>query len=105
MKPSNTVADPLILDMFADLLSLDLTVQNLMALEDLAMVDLVSDQAVSDQADQADHVSAQVSVDHAQEETATNQDLDLPTVVTIAHSARQQPLPLDLSQLQNRKLS
>ena len=101
VKPTNTVADPL---------SLGLMVQNLMTPEDLALVDLVSDQAVLDQADQADHadhadhVSAQASVDHALEEAATIQDLDPPTVVTIAHSARQQPLLLDLSQLQNRKL-
>ena len=118
-QPTQNVLNPLVKlsSTLADLLSLiilDLTAHQVLAIVDLALAEPhVSDQAlevVSDQAPEvvsdlvvAEEVSDQDSADQAPEETASIQDLDLPSVATRAHLARHQPLTLDLSQSQTWK--
>ena len=105
VKLSNTLADLL------SLIILDLTAHQISATVDLASAEHhVSDQAPEEVLDQAteevsdlvvaEEVSDQDSADQAPEETASIQDLDLPSVATRAHSARHQPLALDFCQSQ-----
>jgi hypothetical protein len=102
---SNTLADLL------SLIILDLTAHQISATVDLALAEPhISDQAPEEASDQApeevsdlvvaEEVSDQDSADQALEETASIQDLDLPSVATRAHLARHQPLAKDLSQSQ-----
>ena len=93
-RPSNTAADPLSLIALRDLLSLDLTVQDLSAPVDLALVNHDSDQAPE--------VPPEVQ---APEDSAAQQDLDPPSVATKAHLAMRQPQASVLSQSQTWKQS